>query len=57
MALTDAGGGTWTGALSPLSVVELGLLNDVVHVRVEARDAAGNVATATHDVSVQVGSC
>lgn len=57
VALTDAGGGTWTGGLAPLSVLNLGLLNNVAHVSVEARDAAGNVATAAEDVTVQIGSC
>lgn len=57
IALDNAGGGQWTGAVAPLSLLDLGLLNDVVHISVEARDAAGNVSTTSKDLKVSTGSC
>lgn len=57
IALVDGGGGMWRGALAPITGLQLGLLDPLVQVRVEVRDAAGNVATAHREVSVGIGSC
>ncbi|WP_084130745.1 hypothetical protein [Demequina sp. NBRC 110055] len=55
--LAPAGGDTWTGAVSPLSALDLGILNRVVSVEVTAVDAAGNTATAVTEKTVEILSC
>lgn len=55
--LARGGGDTWTGAVAPLSVLDLGVLNRVVNVEVTATDAAGNTATMVTEKTVEVLSC
>ncbi|WP_084102841.1 hypothetical protein [Demequina sp. NBRC 110051] len=55
--LAPSGGNTWTGAVSPLSALDLGLLNRVVSVEVTAVDAAGNTATTVTQKTVEILSC
>lgn len=55
--LAPSGGNTWTGTVSPLSALDLGLLNRVVSVEVTAVDAAGNTATAVTQKTVEILSC
>lgn len=55
--LNPQGGGAWAGSLAPLSLLDLGLLDHVVHVTIEARDPAGNVTVASASAMANIGTC
>lgn len=55
--LSRGAGSTWTGILSPVVALDLGLLNTVIDVDITARDAAGNTATVSTSVRAKLLSC
>ncbi|WP_084040202.1 hypothetical protein [Demequina sp. NBRC 110053] len=53
----SGGGSSWSGLLSPITSLDLGLLNRTVSVRVTATDHAGNVSVKNTQVKVGILSC
>ncbi|WP_430866970.1 hypothetical protein [Demequina aurantiaca] len=55
--LSKTGSNSWSGAIAPLSLTNLPVVNKVAKLTVEVSDAEGNTTTASTNVTATIGRC